>query len=132
MRQIRIYLFEVLNAPQSVLGRLGGFELKLELVRDEGDELRIGGLSFGVAHRIPKEPLQCIQIPPVPGNFDGVADGPLHPAGGGAEGFGYLRIQYLRNGVACLTARWGATKACCVPFWFIAFFIVPYLTTLRV
>ena len=118
--------------PQSVLCRLGGFELELELVRDESDELRIGGLAFGVADGVAEESLQGVQIPSVPGDLDGVTDGPFHPGRGGLEGFGHLGVEDLRNGVACLTARLGATKACCVPFGFIAFFIVPYLTTLRV
>ena len=33
-------------APQSELRRLGGFELKLQLVRNQGDELRIRGLGY--------------------------------------------------------------------------------------
>ena len=41
-----IYLFAVLNAPQSELGHVLSFELKLELVRDEGDELRIRGFDI--------------------------------------------------------------------------------------
>ena len=117
--------------------------MKLQLVRNQGDELRIGGLAFrighgirgfalGVADGIAKESLQGVQISPIPGNLDGVADGPLHSGRRGAEVLGHLRVEHLGDGVACLTARWGATKACCVPFGFIAFFIVPYLTTLRV
>ena len=34
------------------LRRFGGFELKLELVRNQGDELRIRGLALGVAHGV--------------------------------------------------------------------------------
>ena len=63
------------------LGRLGALELKLELVRNQGDELTIRRLSLGIAHRIPKEPLQGIQIAPIPGYLDGVADRPLHRLG---------------------------------------------------
>ena len=114
------------------LGRLGTLKLKLELVRNEGNELRIGGLALGIGNRVAEEPLQGIQVATVPGDFNGMADGPLYPAGGCPKGFRYLGIEDFRNGVACLTARLGATKACCVPFGFIAFFIVPYLTTLRV
>ena len=82
----------------------------MQLVRNQGDELRIGGLSLGVGYRVAKEPLQGIQIASVPCHLDGVADGPLHPAGGGLEGFGHLGVQDLGDGVACLTARWGASK----------------------
>ena len=118
--------------PQSELRRLGTLELKLELVRNQGDKLRIGGLALGVGHCVAEEPLEGIQITTIPGHFDGMANGPLHSAWRCSEILGYLRIENLRDGVACLTARWWATKACCVPFGFIAFFIVPYLTTLRV
>ena len=90
--------------------RLGALELKLQFVRDEGDELRIGGLALGIGHGVAEEPLERIQIAPVPGDFDGVADGPLHPAGGGAEVLGHLGVEHLGDGVACLTARWGASK----------------------
>ena len=114
------------------MGRLGTLELKLELVRNEGDELRIGGLALGVGHSVAKELLQGVQITTIPSNLNGVANGPFYPAGCGAEVLGYLGVEHLGDGVACLTARWWATKACCVPFGFIAFFIVPYLTTLRV
>ena len=86
-------------APQSELGRLGTLELKLELVRNQGDELRIGGLSLGVADGVAEESLQGVQIPPVPGNLDGVADGSFHPAGCGAEVLGHLRVEHLGDGV---------------------------------
>jgi len=86
----------------SILRRLGALELELQAVGNQGDEFRIGGLPFGIAHGIPKEPLQGIQIAPIPGYLDGVADGTLHPAGGRPEGFRYLGIEYLRDGVAGL------------------------------
>ena len=117
---------------QSELGCLGGLELKLELVRNQGDELRIGGLALGIGNRVAEESLQGVQVATIPCHLDGMADGPLHSGRRGAEVFGNLGIENFGDGIACLTARWGATKACCVPFWFIAFFIVPYLTTLRV
>ena len=96
--------------PQSELGRLGALELKLQFVGDKRNKLRIGGLSLGVTHGVAKEALQGVQIAPIPGNLDGVADGPLHSRRGGAEGLGHLWIQHLGDGVACLTARWGASK----------------------
>ena len=86
-------------APQSELRRLGGFELQLQLVRNQGDELRICGLALGVGHGVAEKALQGIQIAPVPGDFDGVANGPLHPAGGGLEGFGHLGVEDLGDGV---------------------------------
>ena len=86
-------------APQSVLRRLGALELQLQLVRDQGNELRIGGLALGIGNRVAEEPLQGVQIPPVPGHFNGMADGPLYPAWGGLEGFGYLGVEDLGDGV---------------------------------
>ena len=90
--------------------RLGALELKLQFVRNQGDELRIGGLALGVAHGIAEEFLQGVQVTPVPGDFNSMADGSLYSGRRGAEGFGDLRVQYLCDGVACLTARWGASK----------------------
>ena len=87
------------SVPLSVLRYILSLELKLEFVRNQGDELRIGRLSLGVGYRVAKEPLQCIQIAPIPGDLDGVAEGPLHPGRGGLEGFGYLGIQHLGDGV---------------------------------
>ena len=74
-------------------------ELKLQFIRNQGDELGIGGLALGVAHGIAKEPLEGIQIPSVPGHLNGMADGPLHPGRGSAEGFRDLWIQDFCNGV---------------------------------
>ena len=62
-----------------ILGGLGGFELQLKPIRNECDELTIGGLPLGIAHGIAKEALQGIQISSVPGHLDGVADGPFYP-----------------------------------------------------
>ena len=77
----------------------GRFQLQLEFVCNQRDEFRIRGFSFGIADRIPKEPLQGIQIPSVPGYFDGVADGALHPAGCGLEGLRHLGVQDLGDGI---------------------------------
>ena len=63
-------------APQSELGDILSLQLKLQFVRDQGDELRIRGLSLGIADGVAKESLQSIQIPPIPGDLDGVPDGP--------------------------------------------------------
>ena len=84
----------------SILRRLGGLELQLKPIRNQRNKLTIRRLSLGIAHGIPKEPLQGIQIAPIPGYLDGVADGTLHPAR--PEGFRYLGIEYLRDGVAGL------------------------------
>ena len=74
------------------LGRLGALKLKLEPVRDQSDELRIGGFPLGIGHCVAKEFLQGVQVAPVPRDFNGVADGPLHPGWGGLEGLGHLGI----------------------------------------
>ena len=59
----------------SEIGNLAGFQLKLQFISDQGDELRIGGFSFGIGNRVPEKPLQSIQISTVPGDFNGMADG---------------------------------------------------------
>ena len=87
----------------------------MQLVRDQGDELRIGGLALGVGNRVAEEAVQGVQVAPVPGDFNGVADGPLHPTGGSAEGFRHLGIENLGDGVACLTARWGLRRLVAFP-----------------
>ena len=63
----------------SILGRLGALELQLQPVRDQSDELTIGGLPFGIAHRVAEEALQGVQVSPIPGYLDGVANGPFYP-----------------------------------------------------
>ena len=63
----------------SILRRLGGLELKLQPVSNQRNKLTIGGLALGVAHRVAKEALQGVQVSPVPGYLDGVADGPFYP-----------------------------------------------------
>ena len=42
----------------SEIPHLGALQLQLQLVRNEGDELRIGGLSFCIGHGIAEEPLE--------------------------------------------------------------------------
>ena len=90
------------------IGNLAGLQLKLQFVSDQGDELTIRGFSLGIADGIAEKSLQRIQITSVPGNFDGMADGPLYPAGGGLECFCHLGVQYLGDGIGVLTARLGA------------------------
>ena len=43
--------------------------------------------------------MQRIQIAPIPGYFDGVADGPLYPGRRGLEGLCHLGVQDFRDGV---------------------------------
>jgi len=47
-------------AAQSEIRHFRRFQLKLKLISDKGDKLRIGGFSFGIAYRVPKEPLQGV------------------------------------------------------------------------
>ena len=77
-------------APQSEIGNFGRLQLKLKFVRNQGDELRIRGFSLGIADGIAEKSLQGIQVPSVPGHFDGVPDSPFHTAGGGLECFRHL------------------------------------------
>ena len=63
------------------------------------DELRVGGLAAQVVDGIAEVAIEGIHISPVPCHLDGVADGPLHPAGGGAVFLGDLRVQALGHRV---------------------------------
>ena len=79
--------------------------MQLELVCDKRNKFGIGRLTFCIADRVPKETLKGIQIPSVPGDFDGMADGPLYSAGGGLEGLCHLGVEYLGDGIGGLSAR---------------------------
>ena len=115
----------------SVLRRLCGLELQLKPIRNQRNKLTIRGLALGVAHRVAKEALQGVEIAPIPGYLDGVANGTLHPAGGGLEGFGHLGVEDLGDGVRGLSAHAGGFQERRNRKGFIAFFIVPYSTALR-
>ena len=47
---------------------------KCEIVRDHCDALRIGRLSLDIAHRVAEDALERLDVSPVPGDLDGVAD----------------------------------------------------------
>ena len=105
----------------SILYHLRALQLQLEPVRNEGDEFTVRGLALGVTHRVAKEALQGVQIPSVPGDFDGVANGPLYPAGGGLEGLGHLGVQDLGDGVRAVGPPEGTARR----MGLIALFVVP-------
>ena len=48
--------------------------LEAQVVRDHGDELAVRGLALDVRHRVAEELLQHLDVAPVPGHLDGVAD----------------------------------------------------------
>ena len=80
----------------------------MELICDKCDKFGICGFSLCIADCIVEKSLQSIQIPSVPGDFDGVPDSSLDSAWGGLECFRHLGVQYLGDGVGVLTARLGA------------------------
>ena len=86
-------------AAQSEIGNLAGLQLKLQFVCDQGDEFRIRGFSLGIADGVAEEPLQGVQIAPIPGDFNGMADGPFHSGWCGLECFCHLGVQYLGDGI---------------------------------
>ena len=114
-----------------ILRRLGGLELQLKPIRNQRNKLTIRGLALGVAHGVAKEALQGVEIAPVPGDLDGVADGPFYPARCCLEGLRHLGVQDLRDGVRGLSAHAGGFQERRKRKGFIAFFIVPYSTALR-
>ena len=72
------------------------------LVGDHGNEFRICGLAAQVVDGVAEVAVQGIHIATVPCHLDGVADGPLYPAGGGAVFLGDLRVETLGDGVDVL------------------------------
>ena len=79
-------------AAQSEIGNLRRLQLKLQFVSDKGDKFGIGGFPLGIAHGIAKEPLEGIEIPSVPGDLNGMADGSFDSAGCGLEGLCHLGV----------------------------------------
>ena len=66
---------------------LAGLQLKLQFVRNQGDEFGIRRFTFRIADGIAEEPLKGIQIPSVPGRFEGMPDGLFHSVRGGLNCF---------------------------------------------
>ena len=79
-------------AAQSEIGNLRRLQLKLQFVSNKCNKLRIGGFSFGIAHRRAEKSLKRVQIASVPCHFDGVPDGPFHTGRRGLECLCDLRI----------------------------------------
>ena len=94
--------------PKCMICRTSRRQVHGKLVRQEGNEFAIGRLFGGEGHGAAEGLVQGIHSAPVPGYFDGMADGALYPAGGGLECFRHLGVQYLGDGVGVLSARLGA------------------------
>ena len=86
-------------AAQSEIGNLRRLQLKLQFICNKGDKLGICGFSLGIADSIAEKSLQSIQVAPIPGYFDGVADGTFDARRRGAECLGNLGVQYLGDGI---------------------------------
>ena len=66
------------------------------------NEFAVGRFSPQVMDGVAEVAVESIHISPVPCNFDGVADGTLHAAGGGAVFLSDFRVQTLGHGVDVL------------------------------
>lgn len=66
------------------------------------DELAVGGFSAQVMDGVAEVAVEGVHITPVPCNLDGVADGALHPAGGGTVFLGDFRVETLGHSVDIL------------------------------
>ena len=71
-------------------------------VSDHRDELAVGGFSAQVVDGITEVAVEGVHIATVPCHLDGVADGALHTAGGGAVFLGDFRVEALGHGVDVL------------------------------
>ena len=54
--------------------RLAVSHLQRQPVSDHGDEFAIRRFTLGIAHRVAEVLLQRLQVTPVPGHLNGVAD----------------------------------------------------------
>ena len=72
------------------------------LISYHRDELTVGGFSAQVMDGVAEVAVEGVHISPVPCHLDGVADGALHPAGGGAVFLGDFRVQALGYSVDIL------------------------------
>ena len=68
-------------------------------IAHSGDELAVGGLAFLCADGVAEITVQNVPVAPGPGDFDQVADGPLHPGGGGVEHGCQLGVQSEGDGI---------------------------------
>ena len=69
------------------------------MIRNHGDEFAVRRLALDVADRIAEKLLQRVEVAAIPRDLDGVADGPLHAGGGGAELLGHGGVQHLCDGI---------------------------------
>ena len=72
------------------------------LISDHRDELAVGGFTAQVMDGIAKVAVEGIHISPIPCHLDGMADGPLHPAGGSTVFLGDFRVQAFCHSVDIL------------------------------
>ena len=97
---------------ESKICNLRGFELQLELVSNQGNKFGIRWLALCVTDSITEKSLECVQIAPVPGNFDGVSDCPLHSGRRGLECFRHLGVQDLCDGIGVPYGPPGSLAGC--------------------
>ena len=90
----RIFNLQVLPHPLPLI--------QPHLIGYHCNELAVGGLSAQVVDGVAEVAVQRVHIAPVPRHLDGMADGALHPAGGGAVFLGDFRVQALGHGVDVL------------------------------
>ena len=72
---------------------------KAQIICDHGNKFRVGGLSAVVLDGIAEIGIERIDVPSVPCNLDGVANGTLNAGGGRRIFLGDARIQDLRDRV---------------------------------
>ena len=72
------------------------------LVSDHRDEFAVGGLAPQIVDGIAEVAVEGIHIAPVPCHLNGMADGALHAAGGGAVFLGNFRVEAFGHSVDVL------------------------------
>ena len=78
------------------------FIIQSNFVCNQRNKFRICRFPLAAVHRVSKEAVQGIKLSSAPGNLNGMADGALHPAGGGTVALGDFRVQALGHRVDIL------------------------------
>ena len=70
-----------------------------KLIGYQGDELTVGGFFFRKRNAAAEGTVEGVNAAAAPGDFDGVADGALYLAGGGAKAPGNGRVKLFGDAV---------------------------------
>ena len=96
-----LYILSYTSIPRNILPHPLPL-IQPHFISDHRNELAVRRFSPQVMDGIAEVAVEGVHITPVPCHLDGVADGALHPAGGGAVFLGDFRVQALGHSVDIL------------------------------